>query len=204
MPNYNVHVYGICRVKVFNVNAANQHDATQKAYDAAVPVFQELPEDCPGDDSPPMGDCDAVFAGYSEEINGFLVDEQGDDQYVNSRDYDAQGQPLNSKADEKQTDAKCASELYREITKKAAQHADDCGEWEKEVGDLQVALADALNMLTVDQLQSLRGKLVAECEWFEATPLPAIGEHCPDEGCPGVIEADGLCSHCGDDYRDSK
>lgn len=25
--------------------------------------------------------------------------------------------------------------------------------------------------------------------------------HCPDEGCPGVIERDGSCSHCGFDYE---
>jgi hypothetical protein len=94
MPMYNVHVYGTCRVKVFNVNAANQHEATQKAYDAAVPEFNDLLSDCPGDDAPPMGDCEALFAGYADDITGYLVDEVGDTEHVNSRDYDAEGNPL--------------------------------------------------------------------------------------------------------------
>lgn len=31
---------------------------------------------------------------------------------------------------------------------------------------------------------------------------PAPGEHCPDESCPGVIEGDGCCSHCGTDFEE--
>lgn len=28
------------------------------------------------------------------------------------------------------------------------------------------------------------------------------GEHCPDEACPGVIEDNGTCSHCGEDFTE--
>jgi hypothetical protein len=34
------------------------------------------------------------------------------------------------------------------------------------------------------------------------TAMP--GGHCPAEGCPGVIEPPGSCSHCGRDYIDKQ
>jgi hypothetical protein len=85
---YNVHVYGIVRVKVFNVEAENQEAATQLAYAMAVPVLEGMPEDCQAGDLE-GGECVAEFAGYSDEVIGFLVDEVGDTEYAHSRDYTA-------------------------------------------------------------------------------------------------------------------
>ena len=36
----------------------------------------------------------------------------------------------------------------------------------------------------------------------EAEESIAAGTHCPDHGCPGVLEANGDCSHCCRDYED--
>jgi hypothetical protein len=94
MPLYNVHVYGICRVKVFNVEAESQQEATQLGYDEAVRVFNSLPiEESRGENLQP-DECEAFFAGYSDDIEGFLVDEVGDEEYANSQDYDKQGRPI--------------------------------------------------------------------------------------------------------------
>ncbi len=37
----------------------------------------------------------------------------------------------------------------------------------------------------------------------EYTQVATAGEHCPDDSCGGVIEEDGTCSHCGEDYLEA-
>jgi hypothetical protein len=33
--------------------------------------------------------------------------------------------------------------------------------------------------------------------------VPSAG-HCPDDGCPGVLGTDGVCSHCGSNYEEKQ
>jgi hypothetical protein len=40
--------------------------------------------------------------------------------------------------------------------------------------------------------------------WNDEDNSPECGDHCPDEGCPGVIGDGGECSHCGFGYVDEE
>jgi len=71
MLKYDVIIYGTCWTKVVGVEAASQEEAIQKAEDSV--NLEEL-----------LSGPDCRFA---EEVTGYLVDEQGDTNYDNSRQY---------------------------------------------------------------------------------------------------------------------
>lgn len=76
---YDVHLYVTCRVKVYDVEADNQHAAVVEACDALGEAdLMEL-----GDNG---GTCDGnvEWFGYADEIAGALVDEVGDETHDRS------------------------------------------------------------------------------------------------------------------------
>mgnify|MGYP001560637090 CR=1 FL=1 len=80
MPKYHVHVYPIVRVLVPNVEAENQEEACKKA---------ELIMGESVDRNEGM-----LRAEYSDDIDGFLVDEDGDLGHELSVWYDNKYRPL--------------------------------------------------------------------------------------------------------------
>jgi hypothetical protein len=77
---YDVHIYAVVRVKIEAVEADSQVAAIQEAQKGL-----DLEE--------------AVRSGeYAEEITGFLVDEVGDENYSQSRAYQADGVTLEKPA----------------------------------------------------------------------------------------------------------
>ena len=77
MPKYHVHVYPIFKVLVPDIEADSQAEACEKA-DLAV-NFASF--DQPGFE-------------YADDIDGFLVDEDGDTEHQRSTFYDAEYRPL--------------------------------------------------------------------------------------------------------------
>jgi len=76
---YDVHIYATVRVKVCGVEADSQAEAIKKA-EAQTDLYDTLGEPGHGTE-------------YAEEITGFLVDEDGDTEYHNTRYYDEKGNP---------------------------------------------------------------------------------------------------------------
>jgi len=79
MKRYDVHIYPIVRVKVSGVEADNQVEAIKKA-EQIIDLHSLLDRD------------DEIE--YAEDIDCFLVDEEGDEEYQKSRWYDKQYRPL--------------------------------------------------------------------------------------------------------------
>lgn len=72
MPKYHVHVYPIFRVLVPNIEADSPEEACQKAEQALDLDQFNRPE-----------------IEYADDIDGFLVDEDGDTEHLRSAFYDA-------------------------------------------------------------------------------------------------------------------
>jgi hypothetical protein len=62
------------------------------------------------------------------------------------------------------------------------------------------ARVDGLTRYTPEDGNDTPGPLITISLMDESAPH--AGEHCPDDNCPGVIDEDGDCSHCGIDYQD--
>lgn len=89
---YNVHIYPVCRVKVRGIEASSQAEAIKKAdefienYSNGGPSglyclypdksTAKLPEEF---DEPTI-----EIGGFAEDIDGYLVDEEGDTEYARS------------------------------------------------------------------------------------------------------------------------
>ncbi len=78
---YDVHIYPIVRVKVFGVEADSQVEAIKKA--ETVFDFDQLLNHYYSD----------VEVEYADDIDGFLVDEQGDERHERSQFYDKEYRP---------------------------------------------------------------------------------------------------------------
>lgn len=87
MATYNVHLYPVIRVKLNGIEADSQTEAIKKAEDK---FFN--------------GEFDEKEA--ADEISGYLVDEQGDEDYTNSNWYEADGETLSSVADSRKAKIK--------------------------------------------------------------------------------------------------
>lgn len=81
MGKFRVHLYPVVRVVVDDVEAENQVEAIKKA-EAILDLHSLL-------SIPDVGE-------YADDIDCFLVDEIGDDGFLNSRWYDKHGESLNS------------------------------------------------------------------------------------------------------------
>ena len=79
MKNYNVHLYITLRVKVPNLEANSQLEAIEEAEKKICPLLNN-------------GVLDLTFypcnTEYADEITGYLVDEVGDEEYLQSEWYD--------------------------------------------------------------------------------------------------------------------
>lgn len=102
MKRHFVHIYHTVRSK-FAVDAENHADAIAKA-DAMFPDSSIVRFGVPGLVNPAMDLSvhQQVGTGYlcsedAEERMGYLVDEVGDTEYVNTRNYGADGEPLQSR-----------------------------------------------------------------------------------------------------------
>jgi hypothetical protein len=85
MPKYHVHVYPIVRVLVPDVEADSQEEACQKA--EAAWNWEAVLRQAGNERGWPAVE-------YSDDINGFLVDEDGDTEHESSTWYDAEYAPL--------------------------------------------------------------------------------------------------------------
>lgn len=85
---YNVHCYVVVRVCVQDVEAESQQDAIKKADEHLGPQLEGLFDDpCPRD--PKLKSIE-----YAEDGAGYLVDEQGDENYHNTQFYNNDGEPM--------------------------------------------------------------------------------------------------------------
>jgi len=80
MKRYDVHIYPVVRVKVSGVEAESQVEAIRKAEEMT--------------DFHRLFDREANGIEYAEDIDCFLADEDGDEEYLNSRWYDKEYRPL--------------------------------------------------------------------------------------------------------------
>jgi hypothetical protein len=80
---YDVHIYATVRVKVCGVEANSQKEAIKKA-EAQTDLYETLGESGHGTE-------------YAEEITGFLVDEEGDTEYQQTRSYNGKGNQLRNR-----------------------------------------------------------------------------------------------------------
>lgn len=97
MKSYDVHIYATVRVKVWNVEAESQLDAVEKARNA-VDLYQMFPDRTdhgPVEQNRPNPEIGpyAISGGWAEEISGFLVDEVGDVNNLNTRYYEDKNIP---------------------------------------------------------------------------------------------------------------
>ena len=95
--NFDVHIYAIVRVKVYNVKADSMQEALDKA-EAAVD-FQHLFPDCTPDvvfDARPKREEVALSGGYADEVDGYMVDQIdscGNIMYERSQNFTKAGEP---------------------------------------------------------------------------------------------------------------
>ena len=84
MPKFHVHVYAVVRVLVPNIEADSQIEACEKADEMVdmTNLFGHVPF------RPPVASVE-----FADEINGFLVDEDGDTEHEKSTSYDAEYRP---------------------------------------------------------------------------------------------------------------
>ena len=85
MPKYHVHVYAIVRVLVPDVEAENQEEACKKAEQMVDlhQLFEQMHFD------PPVG-----YVEFADDLDGFLVDEDGDTEHERSTGYDKDFTPI--------------------------------------------------------------------------------------------------------------
>jgi len=88
MPKYNVHIYTIVRVKVCGVEAESPVEAIEEA--RKKPHYYDL-----FDYIPNLKQYGVREAGWGAKHDGYLVDEEGDEEYENSKYYkDIGGNPV--------------------------------------------------------------------------------------------------------------
>lgn len=75
MPLYDVHVYVVGRLTYLGVSAESMEEAIKKT-DAEQSYARDI-----------------QYAEYAEEITGYLVDLEGDDDYSKSAAFDGEGRP---------------------------------------------------------------------------------------------------------------
>jgi hypothetical protein len=86
MPKYHVHVYPIVRVEVRDVEADSQEEACRKAEQIFNGLFNNDAR---------MGRIRPVTCvEYADDLDGFLVDEDGDTEHERSTWYDDNYKPL--------------------------------------------------------------------------------------------------------------
>ena len=81
---YDVTIYATVRVTVKGIVADSQQEAMHEA-ESGVDLDRLFPEITRGD----------MTSGYADEITGYLVDEQGDDAYLKTREYDSDKKQIN-------------------------------------------------------------------------------------------------------------
>ena len=84
MPKYHVHVYPIVRVLVRDVEAESQEEACKKA-ESMVDLNQLFTN---------IAGHNVYSVEYADDIDGFLVDEDGDTEHNLSTWYDKQYRPI--------------------------------------------------------------------------------------------------------------
>ena len=89
MPKYTVHLYPIVRVTVSDVEADDQVEAIKKAEDMVVYDALFWARDPKYPDFPAVTQVE-----YADDIDGYLVDEDGDTEHERSREYDAGYRPV--------------------------------------------------------------------------------------------------------------
>ena len=77
---FDVHAYPVARIKITGIEAENPEEAIQKAEETI--DFHELL------DIRPPNNVTTIEIEYAEEITGYLVDEENDPEYENSRMFD--------------------------------------------------------------------------------------------------------------------
>ena len=83
-------------------------------------------------------------------------------------------------------DASAKSMILSAIKLPLGMEVEEAIQASKELLDLDTPITGAEEREVQDKIQALEA---------------AERGHCPDEGCPGIIE-DSFCSHCGDGYID--
>lgn len=86
MKKYNVHLYAVVRVLVKDVDASNQTSAMNKARKKVWNDLYDVFSSPPGRGE--FQDRGINQIEFAEEIEGYLVDEVGDEEYKNSHFYD--------------------------------------------------------------------------------------------------------------------
>ena len=78
---YNVHIYPVFKVLVLDIEAESQEDACRKAEYVATQVltFERF---------------NRAGLEYADEVTGFLVDEEGDEEHLRSTWYDGEYRPV--------------------------------------------------------------------------------------------------------------
>ena len=121
MGKFRVHLYPIVRIVVDDVEAESHKEAIKVA-EGSVDLNHLL--------DPGVGE-------YADDIDCFLVDEVGDDGFVNSRWYDKYGEPLNSEPEKPKMVIFVHRGLIDEvITEKAMDYIvfdEDCHDLDEEV-----------------------------------------------------------------------
>lgn len=83
MKTYDVHLYAVVRMKVVGIEAESQVDAIRLAEKEVTYEQRETLFNHSG------GMTKLEYTEYAEEVIHYLVDEQGDEEYQNSRWYEA-------------------------------------------------------------------------------------------------------------------
>lgn len=82
---YNVHIYGVVRAKVVGVEAESQQDAIKKVEDIDLDaVFTRRASEIP---------CTVACVEFADDVESYLVDEEGDPEHMKTREYDKFGEP---------------------------------------------------------------------------------------------------------------
>ncbi len=87
---YNVSIFAIVRVKVVDVEADNQKGAIEEA-EKSIDLYSMFVR---------IGDDKVEYVEYADDIDGFVVDEVGDEEYAKSGHYDKHGELLSTEGRE--------------------------------------------------------------------------------------------------------
>ncbi|MBI4446888.1 MAG: hypothetical protein HY645_13405 [Acidobacteria bacterium] len=87
MPKYDVHLYAVVRLKIPDIGAETQQEAMKKADELIAPHLYDL---LYAEKPIPIVEC----TEYAEEIDGYLVDEIGDEEYLKSTFYNKRKEPV--------------------------------------------------------------------------------------------------------------
>ena len=96
MPQYDVNIYAVVRLKVVNVEADSMEEAIAKSaedanYSALHRDFCECALHSWEKGAPRKEGQHAEYIEYADEVTGYLVDVVGDRDYAQSRNYAADG-----------------------------------------------------------------------------------------------------------------